>query len=136
MNTSVENLRKLSKAFHDLAKAIDGIATEQSVPVFIGKEDEVKETAEKQEEQKATDLKPVEEAFLETAAESGEPAVEKKTWTREEARDIVSKAIKSGYKKEAKAIVNKYGESVTWIADNAPENINHLCEEFCVLLGE
>lgn len=97
---------------------------------------DAKEPAVEEATEEVKVILPVEEAFLETAAESDEPAVEKKTWTREEARDIVSKAIKSGYKKEAKAIVNKYGESVTWIADNAPENINHLCEEFCVLLGE
>lgn len=130
MNTSANNLKKLAKALNDLAEAVSAMAEDQEAPVLVGSVDEVKEA---HIEKKAEEIKPVEEAFIETAAETAEPNEAKPT-TVEEARGIVSKALKAGLKKEAKEILMKYGSSVSEVGEKTPWKLAELYAEIEDLL--
>lgn len=79
------------------------------------------------------DVKPVEEAFIETASEAGEK-VEPAPRTVEETRAIVSKACKAGLKAQTKEILNKYGSSVSEVGEKTPEKLALLYEDVADLL--
>lgn len=98
------NLLKIAELAEELAKELRAIAQEETKAAPVA--EPVAPAEEKTEA-------PAEEATAPAVAEEKVPAR-----TVAEVRDLASKAIKSGLRAEAKALVAKYGDSISSIGSD------------------